>query len=488
MKKVFLFVLLIIPFVVAAQTDPPLFKDFAKNIKGTTSTLAFDDHLNVMQLNIDNSNFIVVAVNDQMQIVWTTTLAGSPFCIAKFKGEIIAIASTDYSANRGPNNIYKAFLIDPLNGKTIIEKVIYEGTPDYTDFPTVLKENGNFRGISVRQSTVKRNFYVAAPAITNKVIAHQFNQTQNVDIILLNDKLEPTFSFKPQITSSSLLQTFINKQGDIFLSWLDGGHIEVQKYAFGQKVISSKIVSDVSFSDEGKVSDNIDNFLASSVDDNVVYFSIIYLNEAKKPELGIGSFDFSTGKKQYYTEAFDGEHIKNIKKGFVPINKKFEDADLGNPKYMGIRSFEEVNGTIIVVMSSQIFGSTANAMFVEERALLINLYDSKLGLKNQQILPSSSLSLSTPLSVGLNVQNNKLYVVANNKHGYRALNGMFGSIDLSTGKWEKLEELSKKKMDSYDYADATAILWFGHTFIVPYNSTKGFFQNKVDITLQQNTY
>src|SRR4051812_31123802 len=99
--------LLLLPLFALAQTEPQVLEDFAKSIKAI-NTFAFNDNLNVMQVSVDDENFELIAVNEKMQVIWRTPLAGYGIKTDKFKNKIVALASADHSTFKGTNNTFVA--------------------------------------------------------------------------------------------------------------------------------------------------------------------------------------------------------------------------------------------------------------------------------------------------------------------------------------------------------------------------------------------
>jgi len=485
MKKLLLCLILMGPLFVSAQTDPPLFIDFAKGIKGIKSSFAFNEHLNVMQIVINDANFVVVAVNEQMQLVWRASLTGHAMSVAKFKDKVIAIGATEYTNVKGPNNTYKATILDPANGKVLLEKVIFDGSPAFTDYTSVLISNNTFWGLGVRQSAVERKMHWVG-------FEKQYNETKALDVILFDDKLNPVNAIKPSIIDAPYLGMQVNKQGDVFIEWLVGGHINAYKYELGKSTPIGPLASDIGIGTKADLGDVINDqhfrYVPSTTNMNMVYYTLLYLNGDNKAELGVGSFDLVAGKKQYVTESFEKDHIKALTKAFITVNKKLDDPDLGNPKDLSLKYFAEENGTVVVGLNSHFSQTGMNGYWEVEKSILINGYDANLGVKFQQFLPASSSFPNIQMPVGFHLQNNKLHVIAIDKHGMNTMNTMYGALDIPTGKWDKMLWLSKKKIDNSDYADGPGTMWFNNSFIVPNISPKGISQSKFDVTLQQNGY
>jgi hypothetical protein len=474
--------------------EPALYKDFYNGVKDINS-FVLSDHVNIMQVNTDNENFDVVAVNDQMQVLWKTSCAGFAFTAAKFKDKIIAVASTDHSSITGGNNTYKAYLLDPATGKILIEKVIYTGTDDYLDFVKVITGEGAYFKLCVRQSAFERRMHVALPSLfsiisENKYI-RQLNQTQQLEVITLNEKLETINSFKPPVANGTMITWNGNKQGDLFIAWLNGPQIEVYQFPAGSTSPTKQLNASVEIKQDNTVIPSEDFILLPSpTNNNIVYYGLSYTNPNKEAELGVGKLDFSAEKKFFVTEEFNKDHVKALQKGFVPVIKKLDEADLGSRRDLHIKHLAEVDGTLIATVASQTASSSSinsSGSWITEGSTLINGYNADLSTKFQQIMPSGYTIPNKTLPSGFHPLKNKLYVLVNNKTGMATLNGILGCLDVSTGKWDKMEILSKKHIDNSDYASG-AVLWFGTSYIVPYLSPRGMMKNKFDITLQLNNY
>ena len=481
-----------LPFALLAQDAPALYPDFYNGIKAANS-IVLDDHINIMQVNTDNENFDVVAVNNQMQVLWRTSFAGYPFSISKFKGKIVAVAATEHSTLKGNGNTYKAFLIDPANGKLLVEKTIYDGTNDYMEFPAVFSGDGAYFKFAIRTSGLERRLHVALPwffaIISMNKYAREINETREVNVITLNEKLEEASNVKLPLNTGTMVTWNANKQGDMFIAWLNGPTIEVYKYPDGSKAPVQQLNADVTFQvDNNAIASDMMRLLPSAINGNLVYYGVSYINTNSDAELGVGRFDFATNKKLFVAEGFDKDHVKTLQKGFVPVNKKVDDANLGRRDNLRLRYMAEVSGTLVTAVTARYTSSGMNGAWVTENSVLINGYNDDLSARFQLILPVNYTIPNKWLPLSFHPSKNKLYVVGNNKSGMTTLNGVYGSLDVTTGKWDKMDLLSKKKIDNSDYANGDAILWFADTYVVPYFSPKGLMQNKYDITLQQNNY
>ncbi|HEY9001450.1 MAG TPA: hypothetical protein VIM89_08855 [Mucilaginibacter sp.] len=497
MKRQALAILLFFsPFLSFAQQEGPVVKEFYKSTRNIPATFVFNDQENIMTVNNDSENFDVIAVNDEMQQIWKTSLKGYIHVVKKLNDKILAIASTDFSSAKRYNNTFKGFLIDPASGKVLLEKVLYDGQQDYLTSPYFFTGEGNFLKLAIRTTTIERRMHVAMPGMLSVISFNgyykQYHQTTSLDVLDFNEKLEPVYKFKAAVPAD---ETFLgmasNNQGDLFVNWFGKDKIDFVKYDAGKdkplKSISGSIVLDDDIL-KNLAEDMID-LAPSKKNSNVLYYSIAFRNPDKERELGIGKIDFSTGKNDYANEVFTKSHVKDIKKDFVPLNKKLGSPDLGGIKELGVRKLMEVDDHVIVILSS--FSSQSSTIgsgqWIIESNLLLNDYDSNLHLRSQQLIPSEYSVPNMPLPVGYYHKDNKLYVITNDKHGFTTLNAFVCIYNLSSNKFESMNWIPKKKIGSSEIAATSSVMWFKDSFLMPYLDVH-MMSGKFEVNLQKNSY
>jgi hypothetical protein len=486
-KKLLILLLLALPFFVSAQEDPAIVKDFYESLRDVPTSIVVNDHLNVMQANIDNDNFEVIGVNDQMQTTWRASLKGYAKGIYKFKNKIVAFACTEYSSFTKNNNTYQAFLIDPSNGKVLIEKEIYKGTEDYLGYAQIFngEGDGNYLKFAYRQSLFTKKLHVSVGGLFMTKFLHQMDEAGELEVMDLDDNLNPVNRFKPPIQKGTFINWTCNRKGDLFIGWFNIPQIDIYKYDLGQTSPSNQLTADVLLKEDKSVTlANCILLAPSSANTNILYYSLFYKNNDKEIELGVGKFDFSNSQKNFVTELFTKAHAKDLQKSFVQVNKKFDDPDITPVSGLGVRAMREVNGNVILTITSRSASSsaiTSAGAWISEGAILFNNYNADLRLKSQQFVPCGYTIPNHILPYSFHYNKDKMFVITNSK-------GVFGILDLKTGNWEKMEMLSKKKVSNPAFAAGQSTLWFGNSYVVPYLDRKGLSQNKFDVTLQQNFY
>ncbi len=483
-----LIVVLLLPILVFAQDDNVV-KDFAKRAIDLQS-VQINEHLNVLQITYDDNAFELVGMNDQMQTVWRGTFKGHPYQTAKFKGNVITIASTEYNL-KGPNNTYNAFLVDVATGKLIAQNQIFTNPDTYQQFPEIATGDGNFCKILIRQSALeRRGLYSYAFGYNKKM--KEVNTITDLQTFELNDKLEVVNSFKPEIDAGMYLSSTFNNNGDLFISWLNGPTINVYKYAKEKAVPSKKLIFDIP-AESIEAGENDDHHIMALIPDekdpNKVYYAIIYKNMNKNPELNVGKFDFANGKENSATEEFTKKEVKKLEKSFLKVNKKIDDPDFSSFQ-LELKYANEINGKLIIALASYSMYSSNKGTVAIDYATLINGYDLDLNQKFQQLMPIKSSNPFIKLYSGYHIANDKLNVIFN--YSSSMLNGHYqalGILDLNTGEWDKMDILSKKHVNNSDFTDGRGLMWFGNSYIAPYCNPKSMVSYyRSEITLQQNQY
>jgi len=479
---------LLFPILVFAQEDNVV-KEFAKRAVNLQS-VQINDHLNVLQITYDDDSFELVGMNDQMQTVWRSTFKGYPYGSAKFKGNVVTLASTEYNLNKGANNTYNAFLVDVSTGKIIIQNQIYSIADTYRQIPQLFTGNGNFCTVVIRQSDLEiksalRSYF----SFTSD--AKPYNTTNDMQAIELGDKMEVVNSFKPEVAAGLYIGTAANNKGDIFISSLNETTVEAYKYEKGKNTPSKKLSIDVPAVkiELNTIEHHVTGLVADEKDENKVYYAIIYKNKNKTTELNVGKLDFSNGKENSVTEEFNKKELKRLEKSYVGVNRKINDPDLSSFQ-MELKYLNEVKGKLVVALGSFMEEVYDRVTYTIDYAVLINGYDPDLNQKFQQLMPVKDTNPFVAVNNGYHIIGDKLNIACNYTSGtFNAHGQAIGIMDLNTGAWDKMEILSKKHINNSDFLNGNGVMWFGNSYIVPYCNPKSMVSYyRSEITLQQNQY
>ncbi len=489
MKKYFtLFVILFMTICCYAQNEAPVLKDFAKNVKGIRQILNYGDNVRIVQINNENDEFEIVAINESMQVLWRTPLKGYGIVIANFKGKILAVAATEYGTFLTSNNAYKGFLLDGKTGKVVLEKIMYDGPKDKVVIPFVCaSKDGVFFKLALRKTDIDRKVHVGLPGplalITMKNIEEQGLTTNELQVMDFDENLNITSTLKPAIEGGFFSGICCNSNGDVAIAWYDGGSLKIVKYVNGKTTPQDNITEnlDVGYGEDKNVSQKI-AFLPSRQNPNVFYSALVMQNSSKIWTLGVTKYDFKSKSKKTAYVSYDKETIKDIQKSYKQLDKKIDKPDFGPEKDFAINSIGEFNDRIIVAVSAHYSEQGKYATVYIERSLLIHGFDLNMDLQYYQQLPSNGANFMYYVGAGFYGDKNGYQVAAI----YDKNKAIIGSLNPTTGEWDKMEVLAKGKIDA-TYPDVPHIIWFSKTFILPYSNLKGITKTNQDITLQLNT-
>jgi len=466
------FALLLLPVCAFAQGNPTISKNFTPKIKGIFQSFKLNDHVSIVQTNIDDENFELIAVNDKMEVLWRTSFKGYAFGADKFKGHILAFAATSYSEKKGYAGPYTGYFVNETTGKLMLQKEIYNDKPSDKKEVAIayFTGDGAYCNLAVEQVDKDTRFFP-----TDKI-----NTSNDIKLMSLNEKLE-IVNTRHIIPEGTFVNLTYNNNGDLFLFVLqDNKTVKVSKYEAGKTDASGSIIQDIDVANKPEIDYNSRFVFPSPTNPNVVYFTLTHNNPDKDHELTVGKLDFSTHKGQIVNEVFSGKHVRDIEKSYVPFDKKLDKPNLGY--YHEVRHLEEYNGTLLVTLSE--WGAGGNFSF-GELSVVINGYDLDLKPKFQQVLPTH-YGFYFPFFTGYHTGNNSLYVVSNTASG-RSLIVLYGKLDLTTGNWEKLEKLPKGDLGNFDYSDYH-VIWFTKEFMVPYVDLKNFVKVTQVINLASYQY
>lgn len=465
-KNLVKLILLLLPFSTLAQRPVTEYKDFVKKSDGVAGSFKLNEHVWVIQTQLDKSKFELAAIDDKMQVVWRTEVQGYAISAGLFRGHILAIAASKYfkytAASTGP---YTAFLIDEKSGKLLSQKPFLDKSAS-TEFANAYfnQDSSGFTFL------VGRSDQKSSPMALRKIIP-----IKGLSVTRLDNNLTPTTS-ELKIPGEDFLNVACNNAGDIFLfTHADDRSVKCTRYDALKLEPQQSIVWQVSESGVPCFFCIDDLAVASTADSNVAYFSLTYLNGNRDRELAVSKFDFSSHSVTDAGEVFTRSHLKEIKNAYEPFDRGLDKPDFG-PGVATLKHMAWWNNTLVVVTCIRDRDNGS------DRAMVINGYDAGLKTKFQQIMPSSSLGDISPMSV--RGEKNTMYILTNTSAGGNKFNCLYGLLDLSTGKWTALRKLPKVNIDKSDHLD-NDVMWFADGFIVPYVSA-GMFGS--DLSLQLNNY
>ncbi len=466
-KKLLNLCLFMLPFVAFGQKDSLFVKDIDGTGFGILTTISVNDDVKVMQIMKSEDKFDLLAVNNKMQILWKTTLKGFALTSAKFKNKIVAVASTDYSKLKGPNNTYTGYLIDPATGKVLIEKEVFNDQKDFRDRATfIISEKGDFFKMAVQET-----------AMSTSIFAGTKNErvTKALTFFDFNDRLESTL-IKPDVISGTFTGVTGNENGDMFTSWVKPNNtFQVVKYPAGKTDVKGIVGKEIDMA----LSETVDgaeykvSMFPSLSTPNNVYFILLLNVKRKEKQLSIIKYDFTTGQYKFIQEEFTNDALKQLDKSTIfDASNKNDKPDFGYVDNFEVRFAKEQGGNIAVAFSGITLEKGSMGIWVVEGALLINVYDKDLNLKSQVGLPSGYAGAGMGFPRGFRMTDKYLYTLANEEIGGHSTT-VFGKLNMVTGQWEKMDWLKKDGIGKTHASDGSSALQFPNCMILPYQEPSG---------------
>ena len=461
----------------------------------STGILKMDDNSIISNVQLDDNNYGVIRLNKDMSTQWITNLDGFPIAIGMFNGQILVITASELSSWKGINNDYFGFLIDPKTGRAFLKKELYNGGDQFYQQPVFLySPDGSFFKMVVRISNFTRGAHNPLLMFSEDKVVGQYFTTNDIKLMTFDNTLNVKSTIKPVLTDGYFVGGTTNKNGDVFLmTEFSQGYVKIARYE-NEKTTPAKVI-DLPVNMEDAVIVNLQdlNVLTSKEDPSVLFFAGTYFNAAKDMELVTAKFNFKDGKVDRDIQPMDKAYFKDLEKSYVPFSKKFNSVDLGSKNEMRIKNVIENDGKLIVSLSSYSFRSgnntagTSNSISAYD--LLINIYDPKVSLQFQQVIPRYYGTLNgARLGIGMHIKNNVLYLIANSNKGWGGVKALYSAIDLKTGAITNITGIDKGDIKSTYAVDPYASFWFDSQFVLSYLQDKGVFKKSEDAHMQLLNY
>jgi len=475
MKKLLLFTSLIFSTLISfSQDNLVVVKNFEKNINSLDQSFVLNEHMNVMMIAKDLKNFELIAVDDQMHRVWEASFPGLSITAGMFKGHVLAIAYTGGGNTRETHNICSAFLIDEHTGKLIQQKVIYDHPSDtWDETNTYFAVDGSWFKMSVRLTGLNKK-----SGAFSKM--GSFYDTKDFTVIDLDQQLGATL-YHPDLSNGSFPVIAPNYDGGFFFFDLTDKNttLKCSRFTQGQQQPVAMVTQPISFSDRKEGSINgMPHAICLAKDPNLAFYSMVHFNQSKDMVFSLARMDFGSKTGKIINEVIDKPYVKAMESSFTPADKKVDNPYFSY-KYnlYDLDGIKEYNGELLVSLSARYYYMDHDV----RSSIFFKAFDKDLNLKFLQVWPGKT----NAYEIDYHLKGNDLYVVDNHHDNYN-FDTLYGELDLSSGKWKKLETIPRRKISNADKAMHN--LWYGEHFVVAYQTFTHSGGSNADISLQQNTY
>jgi len=409
----------------------------------------------------------IIALDENANIKWNCDVSGIPMHLAKFKNKLIAFTVPDIQKNTGVYaNELNAFLIDPLNGKILLQKNINSGDATFIEQAIFFSSaDGSFSKVGIRLSNRKKAIDLT---LINKWL-QQFVQTQSFTLFDLDEKLEKSNSTNLTLPEGGFGGAQCNSKGEIFVRTIPSQNsIQISKYVSG----NPKPVKTLAQAIDARKKDLNTKFLVSKNNPEIVYVASLYEDASKETALVLSSLNFTDGKVKDQKELITKAYLKSLEKNYVSVNSKVDNIDLGSADKMSLFELEEHGDQLFASLSSMVGIISPNMAYDDSYSILLKAYDLSLSPKSQNIIPRF---YNSPYGYGLGLhrQGNTLHFIANDRAKALSNRAVYGELDLTTGQVVKLNHLEKDKIEKGNPVDPATVLWYPSGFVLSYMNLKG---------------
>jgi|GEM_PF-4596966 len=477
--------------------------DVMNSINGSSSNhnlVKLDDGYTAALIKNDKEEFAVATISANMEFKWRTALPGVALGINWFKGRLLVIAAGSRGTFKGYDNNYTAYLLNPENGKIALQKQIHKGSEQYMEFPNFFfSEKGDYFKFSVRQSALKSGVKVALPGVASlislKSIDNKYGETQSFVLYAMDEQLETT-AVKLALPAGTFAGAVANVNGDVFVLMLkDKNSIVAARYLPGEKEAVKILEQPLDVPLKGfffnqNVTENF-YYTDSKTSPNDIFWTVT-VDEGKGTTLYLSQMDLDTGTYKFKKELFTNDCFKEFTRNYEIVNKKLDEPSLGSANHLAVRALFHAGNKFIVEVGGGTLSRGQYASVYWNNSVILNVFDTDLDLKAQQIIPRSFPTVSrldfSKIAYNYQEGTQKLQFIANTFKGMNSNAALYGEMDMQTGKIDKLNMLTKNKIGSRAYVNGASVFWSDKGFIIPYFDPKGLAQAKYDIFMKEYSY
>jgi hypothetical protein len=435
------------------------------------SLIPLKNNLTAAFIKLDTYSNGVTALDSQMKSKWLTKIPGHSLAIGLFKEKIIAISATDIEFDKTNKNNYDAYLLDPNNGKILLQKKIYEGNVEFIQQPQLFFSNtGLFFKMAIRVTNYKNKSRGSEDD-------DKFKQTQSFTFFELDEQLNVKNSTNP-IIKGSYSGSVCNEDGNIFIrTYLSKQVVQIALYKSGitepikQLQQPIDITTDVNSSLYISHMQSANKFLVSKSNSDIAYLASFSYSNAKKSILSVIKFDFAIDKTTELKEIFDKEHISELEKKY--------DFNLSKPYSLNVFDLNEYGNKIFVTIgvvkaSSASTGNSTGIVSIGSTGVLLNVYDKDLKPAYQHILNRDASG--SFFGLGMFYDTKSIHMIYNSFKWPKS-SSIYTKMDPETGEILKTYNLDQQSQTLTNLSDATATIWLKNSFVISYLQPRNLYRD-----------
>lgn len=492
MPRLLLFIFLLTGFskLYSQSQTLGISKDFLKS-STDLQTVSLNNVIAYVSNNSDKK-VDIVATDYSLKKKWNLVLDGYLHTAENLGGNILILASTDFTLFTRFNSEFKAYLINTSTGKILKEKMLYEGDNSYHTIPYALMSRDNKRfTLATRETGLKRTMKVGVGAIgllyTIKKTTENGNKIKSFNVATFDENLEPIEKISPDLPEGNFVGVERTVNNDLYIAVAENKKgITISKYPAG-KDVSAKTVTE-SFSVSGglfgldQLNEHV-HFAADTINNNTVYIWGSFRTDNEFLTM-FNRYDFESGNHKKFNKVFTQQDIRELEKLYTPVNKDLKKLSIAHPKFLKVKkAVIDDTGYYLVISDTQYSPASQSSPpspFCD--GIILFSLDKNLKEKSLLTIPRAYSGVYSA-QYAMYKQNSKMYLLTS--IGDRA-QFLAAKINTESAKLESLQVIEPDNSGRADEPNLNNAVLTGNALILPaWDFKAAFGKIKFDVNLYQ---
>jgi|GEM_PF-3699918 len=409
----------------------------------------------------------IVKVNNKGQVKWKTELGhGKLLGISLLDKNILVLAVPEWTSSRNAWTILtkiQAIVLNPTNGKKIIEKDIPIKATSFTHIVVHKNEAGEFLQLLVRHTK-----WDGTKGLSENKYERQCRQTSLIELFTINKELvaEQKASFAISNDELRYIESVTDKNGRMDVLWANSTSLILEQYSAGTPQPLTRITTPFEWNDKWNLQAVL---MANGSNSDQVALAMKYKNNSHV--IKTVQFDLEAKKAYAYDEPLTNDFRKTLEdQTEVPEGMKKELAKSMFYE-MEISDLLFYGNNVILIKEAR--GSSAG---INKGATHYFTGDAVITVFNQNGTPVKHFLLpkyverfiGAGMSFGSSISGDKLHIVTMEDGKKNSYSFLYGSINLKEMKWEKVDFMKEAGTVVREKSpiDPDCTIWFANSAVL----------------------
>lgn len=483
--------------VVAQQPQPPLPEvEWKIDEAGRYRWDSYDNadpyeksivHLNASEavagVRFSKGEYGVVKVNENGTVAWECRLPGLLMGLGKMGDKVIA-----FYEMKGNFGQIHAVSIGVDKGEKLLDKIVHQGREDAYDAITIQnRPSGVFNDLLIRATSSKIRKGMIGAGFPSELRASSLS----CKAVFLDANLESVRTVDMKADGNdTFLGSVVNEEGNIYICHKAEDEMVVDEYNGNSGAANRLQVS----LETKKGSAFYPVFGIDAQNGQNVLAAVNYHNRDKDFVFQVFQFDFKEKKAgssdariqdKSYAKSIETVEAKDVyKAGLTTFVESLYPVKIlrVSDKLVVIR---EIRRTDIMYEN----GRSTGTVHYRSGPAVVSFLDNQLRpLKDLAFIKQFEVFVDVARTLGVHVQNDKLYLVTVSLTGIAAYSNAICTINTSTMSSEKYEIVRKLTLGAGVMSEPNATIWFDHSLLLNQLISKGLLRVKdINTVLQKVT-